>query len=66
MLCIMQALCNLTSRALATWEVSILFQRQMQNVVGEKNRLYFRKTVTLDMQRREGISATDFITDEVY
>lgn len=65
MLCIMQALCNFTSRVLATSEVSILSQRQIENVV-EKTRLYFRKTVMLNMQRKEGISATDFITDEVY
>lgn len=33
MLCIMQALCNFTSRVLATSEVSVLFQRQIKNVV---------------------------------
>lgn len=65
MLCIMQALCNFTSRVLATSEVSVLFQRQIKNVV-EKNRLYFRRTGMLNTQRKEGISATDFITDEVY
>lgn len=60
---ITQALCNLTFRALATQEASMLFQRQVQNVV-EKNRLYFRKTLTL--QKREGILPIDSITDEVY
>lgn len=52
-------------RALATWEVSILFQSQVQNII-ERNRLFFRKTVTLNLQRREAISARDSITDEVY
>lgn len=63
MLCIIQALCNLNPRVLATLEAYTLFQRQ--NVV-EKTQVLLQAKNNTKHAKQESISAADFITDGIF